>query len=528
MLFASIVYAQSSYVPIPTSYPASPLFNIIQSNPGKIASGDINGDGYSDIISQNFVLTSTGYSSIIRVYSGLDRSQLYTFPFTYGAFCNLAVLGDITNDGNREFAIGSRLSSGGGRLSVYDGATGSMIYFITGPELGFGCSVASIGDVNNNGSPDFVVGAISSLTSSVPARAYVYDGTSFLIYSLPPSITPQFGYAVSSVGDINLDGISDFIVGAPFSGANPSGAYVYSGVNGALLYQYPNAALPFVGTAFGRSVAGGADFNGDNIPDFAIGNPLLNGIPASATVSTIYLFSGATGSLISSVTATGNLANFIFGDFITIGDFNGNGYSDIAFTGSTVPLSSSPFTSYRLAVVEGYSNNLLYQWTGSQGTAPYSIASGDTDSDGIDEILTSASLGYSNGIFAYKLGGIYSYSQTHSFNLAWSSSSPAFSSGTATVSGLNPGETVYIGISQSPIYLTLQSGDTLLINPSTLTTPLFSLQADANGVVTVPGLSLIDSGQASTKIYIQAFVQRGSNQQNVLTSPALEVTYTSA
>ncbi len=78
-----------------------------------------------------------------------------------------------------------------------------------------------------------------------------------------------FGAAIASVGDINGDGVSDFVGGAPRTNANSIGfAAVLSGVDGSTLLSFNGVNA---GDNFGISVAGIGDVNGDAIPDIVVG-----------------------------------------------------------------------------------------------------------------------------------------------------------------------------------------------------------------------------------------------------------------
>ena len=101
-------------------------------------------------------------------------------------------------------------------------------------------------------------------------------------------------------GDVNGDGVPDFIVGAwrddPAGGGTDAGsAYVFSGADGSLLYQVTgDSASDF----FGNSVSIAGDVNGDGRADFIVGVILDDPAGGGSSAGSAYVFSGVDGSLL--------------------------------------------------------------------------------------------------------------------------------------------------------------------------------------------------------------------------------------
>ena len=80
----------------------------------------------------------------------------------------------------------------------------------------FGQSVSSAGDVNGDGYSDVIVGAPTDLNSA--GKVYIYFGginmdTTADLILIGEGISNTFGYSVSGAGDVNNDGYDDIIVG---------------------------------------------------------------------------------------------------------------------------------------------------------------------------------------------------------------------------------------------------------------------------------------------------------------------------
>jgi len=146
-------------------------------------------------------------------------------------------------------------------------------------------------------------------------------------------VREHFGASVSGVGDIDSDGIADFIVGQPGLGPihdlNYGGATIYSG-------QSMNTLHHFDGDEFfaevGSGVAGIGDFDGDGVGDFAIGAELDSPM-AVQQAGSITIYSGTTGRQLYCF--IGETPFDSLGSIIDSGDVNNDGRADLVFSSST-------------------------------------------------------------------------------------------------------------------------------------------------------------------------------------------------
>ncbi|MCH8028166.1 MAG: FG-GAP repeat protein [candidate division Zixibacteria bacterium] len=293
------------------------------------SAGDFDGDGIVDILVGAYHNDDVAFhSGKAYVFSGQSGALLHTFTGQVeldNLGYSVASAGDVNNDGIDDLIIFSK-----SKVYVFSGQTGDTIHvFIPEPVGGlFGGQVASAGDVDNDGYDDLIIGAPGtddSVLGSSTGKAYIISGqTGAIIYSLTgESDFDYFGTSVSSAGDINKDGYNDVIIGAPGYRTTdlPSvgRAYVYSGMDGSNLYT-------FTGTGFseelGYRVASAGDIDGDSYDDLLIGTDswMPNG--------RAYLISGKTGELIKTYHGTSD--NQILGQAISAaGDINNDGIMDV-------------------------------------------------------------------------------------------------------------------------------------------------------------------------------------------------------
>ncbi|PCJ55218.1 MAG: hypothetical protein COA70_02950 [Planctomycetota bacterium] len=319
--------------------------------------GDVNQDGFEDVIVGAVGADSPGLPSTgsVYVYSGADGSQLYKWTGTqlsdqFGF--TVAAAGDLNADGFADVVAGTSQSTPGvlGRVMVYSGVDGSVLYQFDPSTAvsGFGTSIDMLGDVNADGTIDFILGERNENSGGLfgNGSATVYSGLdgSVLYKLFGENSFDGFGASVSRAGDINQDGYDDFLINADainLGGLSDTGAvYLYSGADGTLMHRFDGQ---FQGSFFGRSISGGGDVNADGLPDLLIWQPQPTIMIADVvTVFSFHPFLAADAPTLSA--ATGGTLNFTldfpgsaaFYDYKVILSGAGNGPT---FFGVNIPLT---------------------------------------------------------------------------------------------------------------------------------------------------------------------------------------------
>ena len=260
--------------------------------------GDVDRDGYLDLA----IGDPTGrgqYAGRVNIFSGRDLSPLWVLPTTddplMGFGESVAGAGDIDDDGYADLLVG--IDGGGnvqGQAAVFSGRTHEWLASVSaGARSGrFGSSVATLGDVNGDDRPDFIVGARNMF------KAYVFSGLDFsLLYTLDEQEPGEgFASAISGIGDLDGDHRPDVLVGARdnnYLGVGTGRVYAFSGADGSLIGSVNGDRAE---SRFGGSLANLGDVNGDQVDDLLVGAPGWMNQQGRATV-----VSGATLAVLLNV-----------------------------------------------------------------------------------------------------------------------------------------------------------------------------------------------------------------------------------
>ncbi|XP_075889449.1 integrin alpha-2 [Nelusetta ayraudi] len=194
----------------------------------------------------------------------------------------------ISDRSTEYFVAGAPRSNHSGQVIVYTVGAQKQLSVIDserGKQIGsyFGSVLCSL-DVDKDGVTDLLlVGApmFMNRQKKEEGRVYVFSVTKgilneqgFLAGS-PSTENTRFGMAISAVPDLDLDGYSDVIVGAPLEGNQKGAIYIYNGEKQTLKKQFSQKIL---GSSldpqlqyFGRSLDAHTDLNDDTIPDISVG-----------------------------------------------------------------------------------------------------------------------------------------------------------------------------------------------------------------------------------------------------------------
>eukprot|EP01030_Chromulinospumella_sphaerica_P011370 gene11370-biopygen9914 len=456
------------------------------------SAGDVNGDGFDDlIVGARGASPNGGLSGSTYVVFGTNAGFAATFNLSVldgtngfridgevagdNAGHSVASAGDVNGDGIDDLIIGARAADPNGTLSgaayvVFGTAAGFAAtvalsaldgtdgFQISGETLGDGAgwSVASAGDINDDGIDDLLVGARGVDTNGTNA------GASYVVFGKDTAVAGDFlaeldvtaldgtngfkingvaaldtsGFSVASAGDVNGDGVDDLIIGAHFADPNAAdtgASYVVFGTAAGFAATFELSALDgtngfridgeAASDQSGYSVASAGDVNGDGIGDLIIGAIGADPIGAYAGASYVVFgtnagfgaslqlsaLTGTNGFRINGLVAASSTLNG--SSVASAGDVNGDGYDDLIIGAYSTDVngvdSGAAYVVFGAAA--GFAATVeLSSLNGTNGfhingvldgdVAGWSVASaGDINGDGLDDLIVGAKFADPNG-----------------------------------------------------------------------------------------------------------------------------------
>ncbi len=398
-----------------------------------VASGDINGDGYDDLL-----IGASGYHEFggaVYLFYGSETlitdTSVTTADATFDATdaqyagSNLTT-GDFNDDGYDDIVINARNyavdGSTVGAVYIIYGQADALTSFqlstknttrIRGDQANDALDAVGAADLNGDGVDDLIIGCPQYGSTNYGAIYVIYGTTgaelddatlsSSNIILVGQNTSDYFGAQVSNAGDVNGDGFEDVVIAAPRDEEGLSRIWLLYGQSAEFSAGTTNIST--IGVRFNNehdddqlgTVAYGGDINNDGYDDLLAAATQYS--DTLATNGAVYTLLGKSSHYTNQSIATGQqylgiAAHDQVGTALTSGQTNDDRYSDIVMS-AQVSNTAQPGIIYLIYGEANPISQALSLQLSIEGRSDYdefgnSLASGDLNHDGYDEIIIGA------------------------------------------------------------------------------------------------------------------------------------------